>query len=178
MQTCTRMCVKIKSPYSLSAAFCVAIVLLVHSPHSMAIEPVPAQSTRSLDQNQDPGHRSARAVSVVAPQLSGLIDINNATIEELALALPGIGPGKAQRIVDWRNDNGSFQFLDQLLEVNGIGPKTLERIAPFIHFGEAGESVSRYTPAGRDPHHRWVLLDIISQANKDAQRVLAKPADS
>ncbi len=64
------------------------------------------------------------------------VDINSASIDELAAALPGIGPGKAQRIVDWREANGPFQSIDQLLEVSGIGPVTLENIRPFVRIGE------------------------------------------
>ena len=64
------------------------------------------------------------------------VDINSASVEELAAALPGIGPGKAQRIVDWRETNGPFQFIDQLLEVSGIGPVTLENIRPFVRIGD------------------------------------------
>ena len=64
------------------------------------------------------------------------VDINSASIDELAAALPGIGPGKAQRIVDWREANGPFQSIDQLLEVSGIGPVTLENIRPFVRMGD------------------------------------------
>ena len=68
--------------------------------------------------------------------LSVTVDINSAAVEELAAALPGIGPGKAQRIVDWREANGPFQSIEQLLEVSGIGPVTLENIRPFVRLGE------------------------------------------
>ena len=64
------------------------------------------------------------------------VDINTASIDELAAALPGIGPGKAQRIVDWREANGPFQSIGQLLEVSGIGPVTLENIRPFVRIGD------------------------------------------
>ena len=50
----------------------------------------------------------------------GLLDLNTATAADLD-ALPGIGPVLAQRIVDWRTENGRFASVDQLREVTGIG---------------------------------------------------------
>ncbi len=58
---------------------------------------------------------------------TGKININLATAEELD-SLSGIGPTKAQAIVDYRNQNGPFRTVDDLLNVPGIGPKTLETI--------------------------------------------------
>ena len=50
----------------------------------------------------------------------GLLDLNTATLADLD-ALPGIGPVLAQRILDWRTENGRFASVDQLREVTGIG---------------------------------------------------------
>ena len=47
-------------------------------------------------------------------------------------SLPGIGPVLAQRIVDWRTENGPFTDAAQLLEVDGIGQTVLESIQDFI----------------------------------------------
>ena len=55
------------------------------------------------------------------------IDINVATAEQLATALVGIGPAKADDIVTYRNQHGSFSSVDELLNIKGIGRKTLER---------------------------------------------------
>ncbi|MFO7581964.1 ComEA family DNA-binding protein [Guyparkeria sp.] len=53
------------------------------------------------------------------------LDLNQASAEEL-VQLDGIGPVYAERIVDYRDENGPFDSVDQLTEVNGIGPKTLD----------------------------------------------------
>lgn len=55
------------------------------------------------------------------------VDINTATREELADELFGIGLVKAQRIIEYRDKIGGFISAEQLIEVYGIGPKTLER---------------------------------------------------
>ncbi len=65
------------------------------------------------------------------------VDINRATAEELAAALPGIGPSKARNIIEWRETHGPFRSIEQLLEVSGIGPRTLENIRPHVRLGDA-----------------------------------------
>lgn len=64
------------------------------------------------------------------------LDINTADLATLASSLPGIGPAKAQAIVSYRQLHGPFENADSLLEVKGIGPSTLQRIAPLLTFGE------------------------------------------
>ena len=59
------------------------------------------------------------------------IDINRAE-PWLLEALPGIGEVLAQRIVDYRSENGPFRRIEDLLKVNGIGTATFEKIKDYI----------------------------------------------
>jgi competence protein ComEA len=59
--------------------------------------------------------------------ITGPININTASASELE-ALPEIGPALASRIVDYRQQNGSFKTAAEIQNVSGIGPKTYEMI--------------------------------------------------
>jgi competence ComEA-like helix-hairpin-helix protein len=65
---------------------------------------------------------------IVSPAASAdRLDINTATAEDL-VSLPMIGRGRAQAIVDYRNQHGPFTAVEKLLEVKGIGPATFTGI--------------------------------------------------
>lgn len=55
------------------------------------------------------------------------IDINQASAEEMASALTGIGLSKAEMIVRYRDENGRFEHADELVNVKGIGLRTVDR---------------------------------------------------
>lgn len=59
------------------------------------------------------------------------ININIATREQL-IALPGIGPALAERIIEYRKLHGPFFFEEDIRKVKGIGPGKYERIKDFI----------------------------------------------
>jgi competence protein ComEA len=61
----------------------------------------------------------------------GPVHLNTATVEELD-ALPGVGPVTAQKIVDFREENGAFASVDELDAVPGIGPARLEELRKLV----------------------------------------------
>ena len=77
------------------------------------------------------GNLGPAAGSVAGPTPSSPVDLNTATVEELD-TLPGVGPVTAAAIVTWRQANGRFTTVDQLGEVDGIGPARLEKLRPRV----------------------------------------------
>ncbi|HYB36923.1 MAG TPA: ComEA family DNA-binding protein [Mycobacterium sp.] len=65
------------------------------------------------------------------PKPGEVIDLNTATVQQLD-TLPGIGPVTAAAIVAWREANGKFTSVDQLADVDGIGPGRLEKLRPHV----------------------------------------------
>lgn len=63
--------------------------------------------------------------------VGNLIDLNTATAADLE-TLPRIGPALAQRILDWRAENGRFSAVEDLLDVTGIGEKMFAAIEPMV----------------------------------------------
>src|SRR5262245_25631029 len=59
------------------------------------------------------------------------IDLNAAGSDDLE-AIPGIGKSLAARIVAFREKNGAFKTVDDLLKVQGIGEKSLEKLRPYV----------------------------------------------
>ena len=69
----------------------------------------------------------APARGAAAEEKAAKVNLNTAGVEELT-GLPGIGPSYAKRIVDFREKNGPFKKVEDLLNVQGIGEKTLDKI--------------------------------------------------
>lgn len=59
------------------------------------------------------------------------LDLNTATLDQLD-TLPGVGPVTAGKIIAWRDAHGRFSRVEELQEVDGIGPKTYAELAPLV----------------------------------------------
>ena len=96
---------------------------------------VDAVDSDSLNAQPDPSH-----IGMVDPAprneqvgtVRNLDDLNRAS-PEVVETLPGIGPVLAERIVQYRKENGGFDSVDDLMNVKGIGPKTLARIKTILN---------------------------------------------
>ena len=69
------------------------------------------------------------------------VNVNTASAEEISENLKGIGPSKAQLIVDYRDANGTFLHVDELVNVKGIGIKTVDRNRGMILLQDEGVAV-------------------------------------
>ena len=65
------------------------------------------------------------------PSATGALDLNRANQSQLE-ELPSVGPVTAQAILTWRQQHGQFSRIEELQEVDGIGPKTYAQIAPHV----------------------------------------------
>ncbi len=99
-----------------------------------AVAPAPAKRSAPVaelaDSEQD-SQEEERPASRSKKELSGKLNLNNASEEQLQL-LPTVGPAKAERIVSWRKKNGSFKRPADLRKVKGFGYKTLKRLEPYL----------------------------------------------
>lgn len=82
-----------------------------------------------------PSKKEMQSGAVVSPGgqavSGGKINLNRATLEQLD-TLPGIGPGLAAAIVEYRTRSGGFRKIEDLMKVGGIGPKTFERLKNLV----------------------------------------------
>ena len=71
---------------------------------------------------------------------AGPVNVNTADASTIAQELDGIGPAKAQAIVEYRQKNGAFRTPEDLLKVQGIGERVLEQNRANLRFSGAGAS--------------------------------------
>jgi len=91
-----------------------------------------AQPLNNEEMNSPPDGKTDSNHTVHTEQTSSTkIHVNRASAEELT-RLPGIGPSKAEAIVQYREQHGHFQTIEDLDNVKGIGEKMLEKMRPYI----------------------------------------------
>jgi competence protein ComEA len=71
------------------------------------------------------------AAALGAAGLDGPVNINTADLEAL-IALPGIGPALARRIIAYRRQHGPFTSIDQLIDIQGIGPRNIDEFRHLV----------------------------------------------
>jgi len=103
--------------FVLAGAFLAVLVLLYRQA---------AAVTPGTDYTISTQRQAVETVTPEPPEPAGPVDINTAGLDELQ-RLTGIGPVLAQRIIDYRQEHGPFQTVEDLLEVKGIGEATLEK---------------------------------------------------
>ena len=89
-------------------------------------------SNAAAGQKKDDGGESRKTSSAV-------VNINSATVTELE-TLPGIGARTAQRILEYRQKNGGFKKIEELMNVQGVGEKNFEKLQPYLTVGEAAKT--------------------------------------
>ncbi len=99
------------------------------------IPPVESSESSSSSANSEtnPPHSKSDSVPFQSPIVFP-IDINTASAAEFD-QLPGIGEVLARRIVDYRTENGAFQKLEDLMNIEGIGPSRLDHLRPYVTIG-------------------------------------------
>ena len=85
----------------------------------------------------------ALAFALCSGSALAVVNLNTASKDEL-VALPGIGPAKAQAILDYRTAHGSFKSVEEVKDVKGIGAKRFEKIK-----GELAVAGASAKPAAR-----------------------------
>src|SRR5438552_13935098 len=85
------------------------------------------------------GNASAR--SGAKPAVTGVVNINSASTTDLE-ALPGIGAKTAARIVEYRQKNGPFKKIEELMNVRGVGEKNFLKLKPQISVAAKSEGTA------------------------------------
>jgi competence protein ComEA len=100
-------------------------------------KPTATRSPSSIPRSTQPGGQPSPSPSAVseATPTPGPININTASLEELD-SLPDIGPVTAQKIIEYRQANGPFTQIEDILKVTGIGPAKFEKIKDKITVGD------------------------------------------
>jgi competence protein ComEA len=101
--------------------------------HDEMVIYIPKKGERTLEAGTSgmPSAGSSQLTQTNGGSSQAKVNINTATAEELQ-KIPGVGPSKANAIIDYRTQNGLFKQEEDLKNVKGIGDKTYEKLADFI----------------------------------------------
>ena len=103
------------------------------------------------------------------------LNLNTATKEEL-VALPGIGPAKAQAILDYRNAHGGFKSVEELKDVKGIGAKRFEKLKGELTVaGTPAKPAARSADKAGGAAPQRSAKGEVSTAQKGSEQGAAKP---
>ncbi len=94
---------------------------------------------------------SALALCLCSGIALATVNLNTASKDEL-VALPGIGPAKAQAIIDYRKTHGAFKSVEELKDVKGIGAKRYEKLKGEVTVG--ANAGARPASAARESRSR------------------------
>ena len=83
-----------------------------------------------------------KAAASKAPTSTTVVNLNTATSAQIA-TLPGVGEKAAERIIEYRDKNGGFKKIEELMNVKGIGEKSFLKLKPLITVGDAKPASTR-----------------------------------
>jgi competence protein ComEA len=92
----------------------------------MAAMLVSALGSTAATAQSKPTTPKATVTTAAAP-----VNLNTATAEQLA-TIPGVGPKMAERIIEYRQKNGGFKKVEDLMNVSGVGEKSFLKMKPLI----------------------------------------------